>query len=84
MALMINTEEALEVKVNGTSYQVKVPSLRQLAEIKKKSEAEDTDAMPSYYEDLFVTLGLPKEVSQKFSAKNWKVLIEELVESKKV
>lgn len=83
MALNILTDEKCEVVVNGVKYQVTIPSLKELSELQKKNKAlEETDFADSYQE-FFDKLGLPKEASERFSAKHWKLLIEEITGAKK-
>jgi hypothetical protein len=83
MSLKIITDEKLSIDVDGVSYSVKIPSMKQIAELEKKSKTVEPSDLPGYYEDFFSDLGLPKEVSEKFNFKHWKSLIEELLGTKK-
>ena len=83
MALNIVTEEKSEVVVNGTSYLVAVPSLKELSELQKKVKILDEVDHSEAYQDFFSALGLPKSVSDKFGAKHWKLLLEEVTGAKK-
>lgn len=83
MALNIFTDEKSEVVVNGVQYQVAIPSLKELSELQKKTKVLDEADHAEAYQDFFQSLGLPKNVTDKFGAKHWKLLIEEISGAKK-
>lgn len=83
MAIKIKTDETIEVDVNGKVYEVKIPSLKQLAAFEKKvTSVGGVDAVP-VYEQFFASYGLPLEATDKFTLKHWKMLVEELSGTKK-
>lgn len=83
MSLNILTDEKIEVLVNGTSYQVSIPSLKQLSDLQKKMKVQEDTEHAECYQEFFDSLGLPKVVTDKFSAKHWKLLVEEVTGAKK-
>jgi hypothetical protein len=83
VALSILTEEKSEVIVNSVSYQVTIPSLKELAELQKKMKVLDEIDHAEAYQDFFAGLGLPKAATERFGAKHWKMLIEEVTATKK-
>lgn len=83
MALNLVTEEFSDVSVNGVNYQVKIPSLKDLAELQKKFKVLDEVDHAEAYQDFFDSLGLPKSVTERFAGKHWKLLIEEITGAKK-
>lgn len=81
MALKIITDEKIDVEINGQVYKVDIPSLVDLADLEKASK--ETQDLPEKYMSFFEKLGLPKEMTKKFSAKHWKLLVQEMTGEKK-
>lgn len=83
MAIKIETDEKVEVLVNSQQYFIKVPSLKKFGEMDSDLKKMDPTKIADYYSDFFETLGLPKQVSDQFTLKNWTQIIEEMTGSKK-
>lgn len=82
--LKINTEEKVEIEVNGTVYKVQVPSMKELGTLDKETKKLDSADIPDYYCSFFQSLGLPSVATNKFGLKHWKSLVEEMTGVKKV
>lgn len=83
MAIVIDIEEKVEIVVGSQNYFVKVPSLKKFGELDTQLKKLDPTQIAGAYSDFFETLGLPKQVSDQFTLKNWTQLIEEITGSKK-
>lgn len=83
MAIKIVTDEKIEVDVNGTVYNVKVPSMKKIGELERDTKKLDPSELPDFYSTFFASLGLPVVASENFTLKNWKMLIEEVTGAKK-
>lgn len=83
MAINIVLDEKVEVKVGTESYMVTIPSLKKFSELDKELKKLNADDVPEFYQKYFEQLGLPSSVTERFSLKNWTMLIEELTGVKK-
>lgn len=83
MAINIVLDEKVEVKVGTESYMVTIPSLKKFSELDKELKKLNADEVPEFYQKYFEQLGLPSSVTERFSLKNWTMLIEELTGVKK-
>lgn len=83
MAINIVLDEKIEVKIGADSYMITIPSLKKFSELDKELKKINAEDVPDYYQKYFEQLGLPLNVSERFSLKNWTMLIEELTGVKK-